>query len=170
MEEATPAVILVPTQSNKRGAAHTSSSSSCWVAPQPKRGARRRSRSRSPGFRPGLPGLRKHAPSRLERRPAAMPYLSVAAVREVAIAKLEHDVKADTTHESDDSRLRSITSWLAEWGCDFSSDAGFSQGTGSVAEGWRVPFSSCLSLGLPRGGTEERPSGGCFARSPSAGL
>ena len=45
-----------------------------------------------------------------------MPYLSVAAMRDVAIAKLEHDVKADTTHESDDSRLRSITSWLAEWG------------------------------------------------------
>ena len=123
----TPAVLMVAHGRN-RGAARRqgkqadseisdrASSSATWIAPQPKWGARKRARAPSPVQQPGLPGLRKNAPSRLERRTAAMPDLTVAEIRDEALVYLDRDVKASTTHESDDSRLRNITRWLASWG------------------------------------------------------
>ena len=45
-----------------------------------------------------------------------MPDLTVAEIRDEALVYLDRDVKASTTHESDDSRLRNITRWLASWG------------------------------------------------------
>ena len=121
MEEVPQAVVFVSAGSNRKrhqssASQGVASASSSWVAPQPKWGARRRSRSRSPNRQPTLPGLRKRAPSRLERRPACMPDLADAHVRDQALALLDKDVKAESTHESDDSRLRKMAGWLAQWG------------------------------------------------------
>ena len=45
-----------------------------------------------------------------------MPDLSVLEVREDVVVRLDRDIKASTTRESDDSRLRNMARWLAEWG------------------------------------------------------
>ena len=109
-----PQVVLVPKRPDgrpRRGQA----SGDTWLAPTPKWGARARARSRSP-VRPALPGLRDLAPGRLERRRARVPDLSVSHVRDQALAELDKDTKAKTTHVSDDSRLATMTSWVSAWG------------------------------------------------------
>ena len=120
MEEVPQAVVFVSAGSNRKrhqgSAQGVASASSSWVALQPEWGARRRSISRSPARQPTLPGLRKRAPSRLERRPACMPDLADAHVRDQALALLDKDVKAESTHESDGSRLRKMAGWFAQWG------------------------------------------------------
>ena len=45
-----------------------------------------------------------------------MPDLASSEIRGRALAALDHDVKADTTHVSDSSRLRKIAVWLSQWG------------------------------------------------------
>ena len=45
-----------------------------------------------------------------------MPDLTQEAIRKEATERLEHDIKASSTHESDDSRLRNMAAWLESWG------------------------------------------------------
>ena len=45
-----------------------------------------------------------------------MPDLTQEAIRKEATEKLERDIKASSTHESDDSRLRNMAAWLESWG------------------------------------------------------
>ena len=94
----------------------TSSASVPWVAPRPKWGARARVRSRSPGARPSLPGLRDLAPDRHGSQRARAPDLLEPSVREQALVALDRDTKAKTTHVSDDSRLVTMASWAHAWG------------------------------------------------------
>ena len=113
-------MIFVPTpkagSTRNRHASHPSaSSSSRWVAPQPKWGRSVRSRSRSPSGR-ALPGLRDLAPGRRLRKKAQAPDLEDDAVRSEAIVELLKDTKARSTHGSDDSRLATMEGWLRQWG------------------------------------------------------
>ena len=86
-------------------------SSSCWVAPKPKWSVRSKPRSRS-REREALPGLRVLAPGRKERRRASAPDLGNPEERKAALELLEAETKAVSTHISDDSRLRTMASWL----------------------------------------------------------
>ena len=94
---------------------HGASSSSSWVPPSPKWGGRYRARSRS-ADRGALPGLRAMAPGRRERTRATTPNLDSAESRTEAMLALEMDVKAQTTHGSDESRLITMEAWLSKWG------------------------------------------------------
>ena len=94
-------------------------SSSSWIAPTPKWQVRpgARARSRSPS-RVALPGLRSLAPGRTLRRRAASPDLDTDAKRKRALADLERDKKASSTHASDDSRLATMAAWAKKWGLE----------------------------------------------------
>ena len=63
-----------------------------------------------------LPGLRAMAPGRRERTRATTPNLDSAESRTEAMLALEMDVKAQTTHGSDESRLITMEAWLSKWG------------------------------------------------------
>ena len=108
---------MVQNRAESRGLSGSASSSvtSSWVAPSPKWGDISRMRSRS-AERRALPGLRSMAPGRKERVRASTPNLESAESREEALVTLERDTKAQTTHSSDDSRLRTMEAWLAKWG------------------------------------------------------
>ena len=47
-----------------------------------------------------------------------MPDLASPDVQEVALDQLDRGRKADSTHVSDESRLRSMASWLKHWKLD----------------------------------------------------
>ena len=135
--EGLPRVIFTSGSQGAKAKARGSSSSSSrtnanWVAPRPKwcaKKVREEVRSRSPPV-PALGGLRVGAPGRLERVSAKVPTFSNQEERDAALASLDKDVKAASTHLSDNSRLGSISSWLARLGdgC-FSADAGVLQGS-----------------------------------------
>ena len=47
-----------------------------------------------------------------------MPDLASSEVQELALEQLDRGRKADTTHGSDESRLRSMAAWLRQWNLD----------------------------------------------------
>ena len=56
------------------------------------------------------------APGRKVRRRAAAPDLEDSGLRVAALAALDAETKAVSTHFSDDSRLRTMEAWLLKWG------------------------------------------------------
>ena len=121
--EGLPRVIFTSGSQGAKAKARGSSSSSSrtnanWVAPRPKwcaKKVREEVRSRSPPV-PALGGLRVGAPGRLERVSAKVPTFSNQEERDAALASLDKDVKAASTHISDNNRLATISSWLERWG------------------------------------------------------
>ena len=110
-----PAVHYVVATSGKAKSGAVTSASS-FITPRAKWAPRREKRSRSPVVdRPELPALREGAPSRASGKRARMPDLSSQEAQELALVNLERGVKADSTHISDNSRLRSMASWLSQW-------------------------------------------------------
>ena len=77
--------------------------------------AHRRSRSRSPQ-RTALPGLRSGAPGRLDRQLARLPAVLSESDRVAALEALDRDILAESTHRSNEARLRTISSALSLWG------------------------------------------------------
>ena len=103
--------------SGKPSGRKSAASSSCesWAPPVAKWAPRRHAtRSRSP-VRPALPGLRDTAPSRAARGRVSIPDLRSQEAQEEAVLALERDIKAGSTHVSDDSRIRTICRWLKWW-------------------------------------------------------
>ena len=74
-----------------------------------------RERSRSPA-REALPGLRRGAPGRLERRSAALLAVMSSEDRAAALDALDRDILAESTQRTNDARLRTISSALKLWG------------------------------------------------------
>ena len=103
--------------SGKPSGRRSAASSSCesWASLVAKWAPRRHAtRSRSP-VRPAFPGLRDTAPSRVARGRVSIPDLRSQEAQEEAVLALERDIKAGSTHVSDDSRIRTICRWLKWW-------------------------------------------------------
>ena len=77
--------------------------------------AHRRSRSRSPQ-RTALPGLRSGAPGRLDRQFVRFPAVLSEPDRVAALEALDRDILAESTHRSNEARLRTVSSALSLWG------------------------------------------------------
>ena len=116
LPSSSPAVRYAPALAKSKVKHASSSSVSSYVSPKAKWAPRREQRSRSPALdRPGIPALRDGAPSRLAGKRARMPDLTSQEAQDLALMNLEKGVKADSTHISDNSRLRSMASWLSQW-------------------------------------------------------
>ena len=66
--------------------------------------------------RAALPGLRVGAPGRLARQFASLPHVLTADDRKQALGDLDRDVLAESTHRTNEARLRTVASALALWG------------------------------------------------------
>ena len=74
-----------------------------------------RERSRSPS-RGALPGLRRGAPGRLDRQLAGLPAVLSFDDRRLALEALDRDILAESTHRSNEARLRTVENALRLWG------------------------------------------------------
>ena len=110
------AVVYAPAQAKGKAKQPATCSTSSFVAPTAKWAPPRQKRQRSPSMdRPALPALRAGAPGRLEMKRAKMPDLAAKEVQEKAMEELDRGRKAESTHGSDEFRLRSMASWLESW-------------------------------------------------------
>ena len=74
-----------------------------------------RERSRSPS-RGALPGLHRGAPGRLDRQLAGLPAVLSFDDRRLALEALDRDILAESTHRSNEARLRTVENALRLWG------------------------------------------------------